>query len=287
MRWSRSGAAALALLIVGCATLPRKDTARQAPTADQGAHAKVDGEATAHAAEGPDVTKVRPLYEAGCGSAPRPRGHFDFQIEPARGGESKPVQLKGAGDDLEGATEQRLTAAFVARHEQLARCAGASAHGAQAWFRFDGAGQLRHARSWGLDEPGRACMEAAVRDALAGVDRGRADELSVRIGATAAPGSGSLSKAHIRQTIRTHLGEVRACYELGLGEDPSLEGRVAIKFIIAPDGSAYVAAVARSSLEHPRTQCCIAKSVRTWSFDPPAGGGIVVVTYPFILQQTH
>ncbi len=99
---------------------------------------------------------------------------------------------------------------------------------------------------------------------------------------------GSLSKEVIRRVIRRHLNEVRFCYEQQLRQRPDLEGRVSVKFIISPTGSVQssVAEPARSTLTDSSVQSCIAGAVRRWTFPSPEGGGIVIVTYPFMLNST-
>lgn len=98
---------------------------------------------------------------------------------------------------------------------------------------------------------------------------------------------GSLSKEAIRQVIQSHLDEVQECYRIGLLDRPELDGRVAVKFIISPDGTVQMAAVAMSTLDSAPVEECIVRAVRTWTFPLPDGGGIVivVVTYPFLLQR--
>ncbi len=94
---------------------------------------------------------------------------------------------------------------------------------------------------------------------------------------------GSLSKEVIRRVVQRHLNEVRFCYEQELQKRPDLDGRVAIKFIIAPNGSVQSATPDSSTIGSNEVEQCIAKSVRMWTFPSPEGGGIVVVTYPFVL----
>jgi len=96
---------------------------------------------------------------------------------------------------------------------------------------------------------------------------------------------GSLSKEVIRRTIRRHLNEVRYCYEQSLVQRPDLSGRVAVKFIIAPTGAVRMAVVDKSTVGEQRVGQCIATAVQRWSFPAPDGGGLVVVTYPFVLEQ--
>jgi TonB family protein len=97
---------------------------------------------------------------------------------------------------------------------------------------------------------------------------------------------GSLSKEVIRRVIHQHLAEVRFCYEQDLRTRPDLQGRVAVRFIIAPTGAVQAAATARSDIGSPRVEHCISEAVQRWAFPAPEGGGLVVVTYPFVLQQT-
>lgn len=97
---------------------------------------------------------------------------------------------------------------------------------------------------------------------------------------------GSLSKAVIQKRIRSHIGEVRRCYETGLSGWTELSGRVAVKFIIEPDGRVYRAVVADTTLHNRPVECCILDALSGWTFPEPVGGGIVVVTYPFVLEQS-
>jgi TonB family protein len=96
---------------------------------------------------------------------------------------------------------------------------------------------------------------------------------------------GSLSKEVIRRIIGRHVNEVRFCYEQELNARPDLQGRVAVKFIISPTGAVQTAAVASSTLGNAKAEQCIAQAVQRWTFPSPEGGGIVVVTYPFVLEQ--
>ena len=59
---------------------------------------------------------------------------------------------------------------------------------------------------------------------------------------------------------------------------------MAVKFIIAPTGEVQTAGVDSSDLDNEEVEECIVAAVRCWTFPPPEDGGIVVVTYPFILQ---
>jgi hypothetical protein len=96
---------------------------------------------------------------------------------------------------------------------------------------------------------------------------------------------GSLPKEAIRAVITSHLSEVRRCYEGALETRPKLVGRVEIKFVIAPLGVVAAATVKSSEVGEPLLEHCIARAVRSWLFPRPEDRGIVVVTYPFVLEQ--
>lgn len=97
---------------------------------------------------------------------------------------------------------------------------------------------------------------------------------------------GSLSKEAIRRVVNRHRAEVKFCYERVLNKLPDLEGRVSVKFVISPSGAVISSSVATSSLRNAEVESCIVGKVKTWSFPSPDGGGVVSVTYPFILQQS-
>lgn len=99
--------------------------------------------------------------------------------------------------------------------------------------------------------------------------------------------TGSLDKDIIRRIVRAHINEVRYCYNQGLARDPSLSGKVSIRFTVSTTGSVAVSEVADSTIADEGVSNCIAKAVRRWTFPKPTGGGVVVVTYPFVLETAE
>jgi pSer/pThr/pTyr-binding forkhead associated (FHA) protein len=95
---------------------------------------------------------------------------------------------------------------------------------------------------------------------------------------------GSLDKEIIRRIIRRHLNEVRFCYEKELMKKQDLFGRVMIQFTISGTGAVVASMVQNSTMNNPPVEQCIAQSVRRWEFPKPQGGGIVIVSYPFVLK---
>jgi TonB family protein len=92
---------------------------------------------------------------------------------------------------------------------------------------------------------------------------------------------GSLDRDVVRRVVRLHLNEIRFCYQKELAARPELSGRVVLNFTIAGDGRVAAALVQSSSLGNPRVELCLVQAIRRWAFPQPAGGGLVIATYPF------
>ena len=95
---------------------------------------------------------------------------------------------------------------------------------------------------------------------------------------------GALPPEVIKKVINENKQQIRYCYEVELQRNQNLEGRVMMSWIIAATGSVAKVRVANSSLNNPNVERCIAAKIKTWKFPAPAGGGIVEVNYPFVLQ---
>lgn len=113
-----------------------------------------------------------------------------------------------------------------------------------------------------------------------GEDRGA----TPRIRTGSAEVRGSLSPEVIRRVVRRHINEVRFCYEQELSAHPDLEGRVNVAFVISPSGAVSEARVSSSTLGSATVESCITTAVQRWTFPAPEGGGVVAVTYPFVLM---
>ena len=95
---------------------------------------------------------------------------------------------------------------------------------------------------------------------------------------------GSLDKEIIRRVIRRHINEVKYCYEQELVKTPELQGRIAVQFTIAATGQVVTSVMQSSSVGNRRVENCVVQAVRRWEFPKPQGGGIVIVSYPFVLK---
>jgi TonB family protein len=91
-------------------------------------------------------------------------------------------------------------------------------------------------------------------------------------------------KGIIRRVVRSHINEVRHCYNQGLVRDPNLRGRVSVQFTIGPVGKVVLAAPVESTLDDATVGRCVAKAVQRWNFPRPPSGGRALVTYPFVFE---
>jgi TonB family protein len=95
---------------------------------------------------------------------------------------------------------------------------------------------------------------------------------------------GSLDKEIIRRIIRRHINEVKYCYESELVKKATLAGRIAVQFTIAASGQVIASVLQSTTMGNIRVENCVVQAVRRWEFPKPMGGGIVIVSYPFVFN---
>ncbi len=95
--------------------------------------------------------------------------------------------------------------------------------------------------------------------------------------------SGRLPPEVIQRIVRQNFGRFRMCYERGLGHNPNLEGRVAVRFVIGRDGSVSNAQNGGSDLPDSSVVACVVSAFYGVSFPQP-DNGIVTVSYPIMFS---
>ena len=96
---------------------------------------------------------------------------------------------------------------------------------------------------------------------------------------------GALDKSLIDAVIKRNMNQIRYCYQRELTKNPSLGGKIVVKFTIAKDGSVSKTSIKSSSMGNKKVESCIAGRFMQFKFPEPKGGGIVIVSYPFIFAQ--
>ncbi len=95
--------------------------------------------------------------------------------------------------------------------------------------------------------------------------------------------NGRLPPEVIQRIVRQNFGRFRLCYENGLRTNPSLAGRVAIKFVIDRSGAVSTSQDGGSDLPDQGVVQCVVRGFGNLSFPQPEGG-IVTVVYPIIFN---
>lgn len=103
----------------------------------------------------------------------------------------------------------------------------------------------------------------------------------VRMGATSV--SGRLPPEVIQRIVRQNFGRFRLCYENGLRNNPNLQGRVAVRFVIGRDGAVSAVGNGGSDLPDSGVVSCVVRAFHGLSFPVPEGG-IVTVVYPIMFS---
>ena len=104
---------------------------------------------------------------------------------------------------------------------------------------------------------------------------------SIRQGATQV--NGRLPPEVIQRIVRQNFGRYRLCYERGLAKNPTLSGRVAVKFVIGRDGAVTSASDGGSDMTDKTLVSCVVDGFKSLTFPQPEGG-IVTVVYPIIFN---
>src|SRR5512143_3621419 len=95
----------------------------------------------------------------------------------------------------------------------------------------------------------------------------RAKPPQVRMGATQV--SGRLPPEVIQRIVRQNFGRFRLCYENGLRNNPNLQGRVAVRFVIGRDGAVSNVSNGGSDMPDGGVVRCVVQAYYGLSFPDP------------------
>ncbi|MBI5516766.1 MAG: serine/threonine protein kinase [Deltaproteobacteria bacterium] len=96
---------------------------------------------------------------------------------------------------------------------------------------------------------------------------------------------GEIDSGRVTALVRGQVGGIRACYERALRGQPTLAGRLVVRFTIGVAGR--VTAISTSGLESaPEVGACASARIRALVFPAPSGGS-VEFSYPFNLSPSQ
>ena len=134
--------------------------------------------------------------------------------------------------------------------------------------------------------PGGPGGSGAIRTAAKGYNAnlGAKGEAKPKLSLKNPEVTGSLDKRIIQKVVRQHMGELRACYEKELAKVKGLHGRIAVVWLISPQGAVTKALVKETTMKNKNVENCIVNSIKFWRFPAPKGGGMVQIEYPFVFE---
>lgn len=136
------------------------------------------------------------------------------------------------------------------------------------------------------DTGGKVAAIGATQTSGAGaVDTGRKQVVKVPQVADSVPevDSSEVSPKELARFIQRMKASIQRCYEKELKRDPTLKGRVMVRFNLKPDGRAGNVEVEESTLRSEGVSSCIITTIRGWKF-PFQPSDDVPVSYPFIFS---
>jgi TonB family protein len=117
-----------------------------------------------------------------------------------------------------------------------------------------------------------------------GVGKGTVGGTVTRATARSIAAQGSIDREGVAKVVNSHLQEVHACYERALLREAGLAGKVVLEWTISTSGRVVAAKTKSSTLRNSAVEACILNALKTWTF-PPATGGQVIITYPFLFNS--
>jgi len=88
----------------------------------------------------------------------------------------------------------------------------------------------------------------------------------------------------INAIVSTHKTSIRMSYEKYLKRDPSLAGKITIRFTISASGSVTKTEIVENTTGNSDLEEEIIRKIRMWKFEPITDGD-VSVTYPFVFSS--
>ncbi len=77
------------------------------------------------------------------------------------------------------------------------------------------------------------------------------------------------STQDVLRIVQSHTRALQDCYKQELRYDPSISGKIVVRFILDSDGNVKDASIASSTLNSPRMEECILNRIKRWRNFPP------------------
>jgi hypothetical protein len=97
--------------------------------------------------------------------------------------------------------------------------------------------------------------------------------------------SSDIDQARLGAFVRARMGLIKSCYETALKRNPTLKGRVVIRFTVLATGGVADVGTSQNTLATPDVAGCIMNAMRSWR-TPFRPSGPVTVEYPFLFTPS-
>lgn len=194
------------------------------------------------------------------------------------------LKLLGAKADGEGSIADVLGKGDVDRDQEKAF------QGVGGLTVATGDSALRGVKT-GTGGTGKVANVAGLRGAgsIAGGDTGSGGgerRVSGIVKSEAPSVDGELDPNIVTKEVKARMGAIKACYERALKRNPSLSGKVVVRWTITAAGTVSGIDIDQDSLGDSEVTSCIKSLVARWRFPAPSGGA-VDVSFPFVFQASQ
>lgn len=240
---------------------------------------------------------VEPKAES---SASRPDTQVPKRPRRGRGGRSQEELASSVGS--KGVLALLTSSSSSASGEQVADILGADKEGSRDLDEaLSGLSGVRTSASSGESSAngvkgGRAEGDGSLDGLVSGLGKANAGSFerggdlvmmsdSPRIENRGNKGGAGRSQDDVQTVVLAHNKTIQYCYEKELKRNPSLKGKVVVRFIITPDGSVENVELVSSNIKNRRVEQCIISKIRRWSdfgeVDPSFGNTTIRQAYAF------
>jgi hypothetical protein len=87
---------------------------------------------------------------------------------------------------------------------------------------------------------------------------------------------GTIDAKAVNTFINSNFGQVKACYERRLRNNPLLEGKVDLNIGVSTRGKVTSVVVNRDTVRDAEMLRCVKKVIRGWRFPKPEGGRVII-----------
>ena len=135
--------------------------------------------------------------------------------------------------------------------------------------------QARNGRAGRSQQEGEQIVERVIRGR---VNSGALEDES---------GAGVFDHNEVTRMIRRNIRAIQRCYERELRNNPTLAGRVLVRFTIQPTGTVSGATAQENTTGSPAVASCVVSTIRRFRFREGPDGGSVSYAYPFVFAPQN